>query len=86
MSASETNLDQQKRRHWGPLAGIALALGVAVVAGVFFIGAPPVADDAADPDGTPVAVEQMSDEMLATEQNINVDRAEDAARVAQAEN
>lgn len=30
MSASNTNLEKQKRRHRGPLVGIAVALGVAL--------------------------------------------------------
>ncbi|MCC5988930.1 MAG: hypothetical protein JJT95_14715 [Pararhodobacter sp.] len=34
MSAPKTNLDKQKRRHWGPLTGIAVSL--AVVAALFF--------------------------------------------------
>jgi len=34
MSQPETNLPKQARRHWGPLAGITLALLVA--AGAFF--------------------------------------------------
>lgn len=35
MSAPQTNIEKQQRRHWGPLAGI--ALGILVVA-VLFIG------------------------------------------------
>ncbi len=29
MSAPDTNLEKQKRRHWGPLLGIALAIVLA---------------------------------------------------------
>lgn len=31
MSAPQTNIDKQKRRHWGPLTGIALVLGLVAV-------------------------------------------------------
>ena len=57
MSAPQTNLEKQERRHRGPLIGIAVALIIAVLAAVYFLGAGEVQDDAADPDGTPAAVE-----------------------------
>ncbi|MEL6957621.1 MAG: hypothetical protein AAGL89_01560 [Pseudomonadota bacterium] len=60
MSSPDTNLDKQKSRHWGPLIGIAVALAAAVIAMVYFISADPVSNDAADPDGTPAAVEDAA--------------------------
>ena len=35
MSAPDTNIDKQKKRHKGPLGGIALAL---IFAGILFVG------------------------------------------------
>lgn len=35
MSAPDTDLQKQKRRHWGPLLGIATALAVAAI--LFFV-------------------------------------------------
>lgn len=67
MSASNTDLEKQQRRHWGPLAGITLALCVAAAAAVFFIGAPAVPNDAADPDGTPAAVEAIAEDTPVTQ-------------------
>lgn len=55
MSASETNLDKQKRRHWGPLAGISMALILAGSAIFLFSGAAPLAEDAEAAEGTPLA-------------------------------
>ncbi len=46
MTAPDTNIERQRRRHWGPIVGIVLALAVAVVAGFYFTGADPVATDA----------------------------------------
>lgn len=36
MSAPETNLKKQKRRHWPSLIGIAVAVGLAIAAASFF--------------------------------------------------
>jgi hypothetical protein len=38
MSAPKTNLEKQKRRHWGPLVGIALALTVATLLFLWLVG------------------------------------------------
>lgn len=38
MSAPETNIERQKRRHWGPLVGIAVVLGFAAVITVWYLG------------------------------------------------
>lgn len=38
MSAPKTNLEKQKRRHWGPLLGIALALTVAALLFLWLLG------------------------------------------------
>lgn len=38
MTAPDTNLKKQKRRHWGPLVGMAVAVGVAVLLLLWLIG------------------------------------------------
>ncbi|WP_172299851.1 hypothetical protein [Pseudoruegeria sp. HB172150] len=38
MSAPKTNIEKQKRRHWAPLAGIALALIFATLLTAWFLG------------------------------------------------
>ena len=38
MSAPDTNLDKQKRRHWGPIFGITAALAVAGALFLTFFG------------------------------------------------
>lgn len=79
MSAPQTNLEKQEKRHWGPIAGITLALIVAVAAAVYFIGADEVENDAVDPDGTPDAVIEQADDMDATVDSIETDREIDEA-------
>jgi len=61
MSAPQTNLETQEKRHWGPIVGITLALTVAAVAAIYFLAAPAVENDAADPDGTPSAVSEQQE-------------------------
>lgn len=51
MSAPQTNLEKQERRHWGPIAGISLALVAAAFYAVFFLAADEVENDAVEPDG-----------------------------------
>ncbi|SLN23495.1 hypothetical protein [Pseudooctadecabacter jejudonensis] len=77
MSAPQTNLEKQEKRHWGSLGGITIAVLAAVAAGVYFFAAPPVEGDAADPDGTPEAVMEQADDMEATPEAIEADRALD---------
>ncbi len=38
MSNPESNMAKEKRRHWGPLVGIAAVLLFAVVIGAYFLG------------------------------------------------
>lgn len=38
MSAPETNIERQKRRHWGPLIGIAAVIIFAVLIGIYYLG------------------------------------------------
>ncbi len=56
MSSPKTNLEKQKRRHWGPLVGIAVALTVAAVLLLWLMGY--IADtDTPDPAPDP-AIEE----------------------------
>lgn len=54
MSAPETNVEKQAKRHRGPLVGIILALVVAVGAAIFFTGA----DDIAEEDAASAAASE----------------------------
>jgi hypothetical protein len=49
MSAPQTNIETQKRRHWGPLFGIALAVLVGAVMAVL------LTFNAADDEGAPLS-------------------------------
>ena len=57
MSAPDTRLAKQKRRHWGPLVGMALLVGVALVFFVWFLGRSVDTESRMDsgPDATTVA-------------------------------
>ncbi len=56
MSSPKTNLEKQKRRHWGPLVGIAIALIVAALLFLWLMGY--IADtDTPDPGPQPVIEE-----------------------------
>lgn len=61
MTAPNTNVEKQTKRHFGPIAGISLALAAAVAAGIYFTAMDEVENDAAAADGTPAAVEEMAD-------------------------
>lgn len=64
MSAPQTNLEKQERRHWGPLTGIALGLAFVVV---LFVGwliwetANGQNPREATPEGGVIGTEQSSD-------------------------
>jgi hypothetical protein len=53
MSAPKTNIQKQKRRHWGPLLGIALALIVATLLFLWLMG---YLADTETPDPAPAPV------------------------------
>jgi len=45
MTAPDTNVEKQAKRHRGPLIGMIVALGVALAAAVFFTGADGIAEE-----------------------------------------
>lgn len=55
MSASNTNLETQKRRHKGPLVGIGLVVGVVAIGFVIFFSTQFLRGD--NPEGADVQVE-----------------------------
>jgi hypothetical protein len=56
MSSPKTNLEKQKRRHWGPLVGIAIALAVATVLFLWLMGY--IADTETPEPGTEPVIEE----------------------------
>jgi len=53
MSAERTNIDKQARRHWGPLAGIALVIAFVVALVLYVMAGDP--DAAITDQASPVA-------------------------------
>ena len=49
MSAPNTNLDKQRRRHWGPLIGMAVVVIFGVVMIFFWLGEEAAQSDPAAP-------------------------------------
>ncbi len=62
MSNPETNLDKQKRRHWGPLVGIAAVLILVTLLGFVFL-----ADGGDDLIGAPEPPDATTTQGTATE-------------------
>lgn len=62
MSAANTNLETQKRRHKGPLVGIGLLLGVVAVGFVVFFGTQFLRGD--NPQGAAVQIEGTTGERV----------------------
>lgn len=52
MSAPNTNLDKQKRRHWFPLIGMALVVIFGVIMIMFWLGEEAAQSDPASPPPT----------------------------------
>lgn len=66
MSASETNIEKQTRRHKGPLVGMGLGVGFALVLLLVFVGYQAYLGD--EPDGAEVQIDgRTGAEVVATE-------------------
>ncbi|MBL4917259.1 hypothetical protein [Szabonella alba] len=64
MSAPQTNLQRQKRRHWGPIVGITVALAFVVFLGVSNFWQSTTDEDAgraSQPETSVPATEPMAD-------------------------
>lgn len=55
MTAPDTNIEKQERRHWGPLAGI--AAGIGFVALLTFVWLADGSDEVGVPEQAPVVAE-----------------------------